>query len=44
MLVHDENGENCDVELSRKGYVTVTPLLYDKTAYAVLRKYEKTVF
>lgn len=41
MLVHDENDENCDVELSRKGYVTVTPLLYDKTAFSVLKRFEK---
>ncbi len=40
MLVHEENDENCDVELSRKGYVTVTPLLYDKTAYSVLKRFE----
>ena len=32
------NPEDCDVEWSSKGYVTVTPLLYDKTDYSVLKK------
>ncbi|PWM70849.1 MAG: 5'/3'-nucleotidase SurE [Bacillota bacterium] len=36
MLAHDENHADCDVELSRAGYVTVTPMIYDRTAYAVL--------
>lgn len=37
MLDFELNPEDCDVEWSRKGYITVTPLLYDKTDYSVLK-------
>ena len=37
-IKNDKNPEDCDVEWSNKGFVTVTPLLYDKTDYSVLKK------
>ena len=36
MLAHGENDSDCDVELSRAGFVTVTPMICDRTAYGVL--------
>lgn len=38
MQASDLNPEDCDVEWSRKGYITVTPLIYDKTDYFTLEK------
>lgn len=35
-IKNENNPEDCDVEWSNKGYVTITPLLYDKTDYSVL--------
>ena len=35
-IKNDKNPEDCDVEWSNKGYVTITPLIYDKTDYSVL--------
>lgn len=35
----DQNGD-CDVELSRKGFVTVTPVSYDRTDYAAIDKFK----
>lgn len=32
--------ENCDVVLSNKGYVTVTPVLYDRTDYAAMKNFK----
>ena len=40
MLAHDENHAECDVERCREGFITVTPLLYDRTAYDLLGKLE----
>lgn len=33
---HDRNTEDCDVELVKKGYVTITPLKLDRNDYAAL--------
>lgn len=38
MIDHDGNPRDCDVELSREGYITVTPMIYDRTAYGMLEK------
>ena len=38
ILKNDKNDEDCDVEWLRKGYITVTPLVTDRTAYAELEK------
>ena len=35
---HDLNDSDCDVEWIKKGYVTVTPVLLDKTDYKTLNK------
>ena len=35
-IEHDRNVEDCDVELIKKGYVTVTPLKLDRNDYAAL--------
>ncbi len=37
-LCHDGNPEDCDVEWIKKQYVTVTPILLDKTAHCVLEQ------
>ena len=31
IIDHDENEPDCDVEWQKKGYVTITPILYDRT-------------
>ena len=33
-----DNIEKCDVEYSRKGYITITPVLFDKTDYNALKE------
>ena len=35
---HDRNDEDCDVELIKQGYATVTPLKLDRNDYACLEK------
>ncbi|MBE5756982.1 MAG: 5'/3'-nucleotidase SurE [Clostridiales bacterium] len=35
-----DNPPNCDVECSRKGYITITPILFDKTDYDKLKECE----
>lgn len=37
-LCHDGNPEDCDVEWIKKQYVTVTPILLDRTSYDVLNE------
>ncbi len=37
LIEHDENDADCDIEWSKKGYVTVTPLLFNKTNYEKLK-------
>ncbi len=36
LLDHNENDADCDIEWIKKGYITVTPLLFNKTNYAKL--------
>ena len=38
--VDTKQDENCDVVLSNKGYVTVTPVLYDRTDYAAMKNFK----
>ncbi len=38
IIDHKQNDEDCDVEWNKKGYITVTPILYDKTDYERLNK------
>ncbi len=33
LIEHDENPEDCDIEWNKKGYVTLTPILFNKTNY-----------
>ena len=40
-LDHDRNDEDCDVEWCKKGYVTVTPVLFDKTDHSTIKKLGK---
>lgn len=40
-IEHDENPEDCDVSWCAKGFVTVTPILLDKTDYFTLEKAKK---
>lgn len=40
-IEHGENPEDCDVEWCKKGYVTVTPVLLDKTDYATLDRMKR---
>lgn len=41
MLDTEDNVDDCDVEWSHKGYITITPLLYDKTDYNTIEKVKK---
>ena len=38
LISHNENSLDCDVEWIKKGFVTVTPILYNKTDYNRLKK------
>ena len=40
-LSHDENDEDCDVEWINKGYITVTPILFNKTDYDKIKEVKK---
>jgi len=42
-IVHDLNDEDCDVEWNLKNYVTVTPIVFDKTDYQMLKKLQKEI-
>jgi 5'-nucleotidase len=33
IIEHDDNDKDCDIEWSKKGYVTITPILFNKTDY-----------
>ena len=33
IIIHDQNEQDCDVEWIKKGYITITPLLFNKTNY-----------
>lgn len=37
-IEHGINDEDCDVEWSKKGYATITPLKLDRTDYSILEK------
>lgn len=39
-----DKAEDSDVFLSRNGYVTVTPIIYDRTAHDVLKKFKEVRF
>ena len=32
-LIHNENDEDCDVEWVNKGYISITPISFDRTCY-----------
>ena len=36
--IKHEQDEDCDVEWARKGFVTVTPISYDRTAFDAIEK------
>ena len=38
---HEKNDTDCDVELAKKGYCTLTPLSIDRTDYGVLERLKK---
>ena len=40
---HGLNDTDCDVEWNKRGYVTVTPVLYDKTDYKTLGELKEEV-
>lgn len=41
---HDRNDEDCDVELIKKGYATVTPLRLDRNDYEALERLKQVKF
>ncbi len=41
---NDENPENCDVELIKKGFITITPILFNKTDFIKLEKFKDLKF
>ncbi|MBR5192698.1 MAG: 5'/3'-nucleotidase SurE [Clostridia bacterium] len=38
VISHNENLEDCDIEWLKKGYITITPLVYDKTNFTKVEK------
>lgn len=36
LIEHEENDEDCDVELIKKGFITITPILLNKTDFVKL--------
>ena len=38
LVDHDENPINCDVEWVKKGYISITPILFNKTDYKKVKK------
>ena len=42
-IKHDQE-DDCDVEWSGKGYVTITPIVYDRTAYGAIEKFRGEKF
>ena len=38
IMLHNENEEDCDVEWIKKGYITITPILFNKTDYNKVNK------
>ena len=43
LLKNDKNDDDCDVEWLRKDYITITPLITDRTAYDTLKVLSKEV-
>ncbi|MBR2498270.1 MAG: 5'/3'-nucleotidase SurE [Clostridia bacterium] len=44
IINNDENSKDCDVELIKMGYITVTPLLFNKTDYNKLSELNSDIF
>lgn len=44
LINHNDNLVDSDVELIKKGYITVTPILFNKTDYAKLIKFKEIDF
>lgn len=38
LINHDDNDSDCDVEWLKKGYVTITPILFNKTDYTKIEE------
>ena len=38
LVEHNENDSDCDIEWIKKGYITVTPILFNKTNYKKIKK------
>lgn len=38
LVDHDQNDEDCDIEWIKKGFVTITPILLNKTNYQKIRE------
>ena len=41
IINHDENCLDCDIEWIKKGYVTITPILLNKTNYEKIKDIKK---
>ncbi len=41
-ISHEENDEDCDVEWMKKGYITITPIVFDRTDYGKLEEMRKS--
>ena len=41
LVDHSENVKDCDIEWIKKGYITITPILFDKTDYKNINKVKK---
>lgn len=35
-ISHEENEDDCDVEWMKRGFITITPIVFDRTDYAKL--------
>lgn len=44
IIDNDENNQDTDVELIKKGYITITPILFDKTDYDKLNQLQNINF
>ncbi len=44
LIDHNENDDDCDVEWVKKGYIAITPVLYDKTDNQRLVKFNNITF
>lgn len=41
-ISHEENDEDCDVEWMKRGYITITPIVFDRTDYEKLNALRET--